>query len=131
MQKLTIPHRLPGLNEIISASKQMSGRGARKWSNYATMKRHWGSVIAVYIQEQKPGPFVPPIGLRFVYTVNDKRRDPDNIDAGARKLIIDALVSAGTIGNDNLNWVSCLIAEFVVGDTDSVTVHFEDTKTII
>ena len=123
MQTLTIPNSLPGLNEIIAASKQLSGRGKRKWSSYAAMKRHWSTILSAYIRQQLV-PVDPPVHLRFVYRVKDKRRDPDNIDAGARKLIIDALVDTGILGNDNLNWISSLSAKFVVGDTDSVEVTF-------
>ena len=109
--KFYIPKRLPGLNEIIKWSKTpipWLSKGKRKVFEYTLKKNEYEEYISRWIL--KAGGF----GLRFekakidfVWFEENRRRDPSNVCAGGRKFILDALVTCGTLVNDN--W---LISEF-------------------
>jgi Holliday junction resolvase RusA-like endonuclease len=94
-QTLWIPGKLPGLNELIKAAK--SGRG--KYNAYSRLKHHWTEKLATLfvlskIKRRKS------VYLSFSWCEKTRRRDPDNIAAGGRKLILDALVRARVIRDD-------------------------------
>jgi hypothetical protein len=96
---LWVPGPLPGLNELIAAAKGSGGRGA----GYARLKRQWTETVWALAKAaciDKPGPFARPVTLDFTWIERDKRRDPDNVAAGGRKLILDGLVTAGVLGGD-------------------------------
>ena len=101
---LWIPGPLPGLNELIDAAKGSGGRGAA----YARLKRQWTETVwarAKAAKIDKPGPFECPVFLTFEWIEKDKRRDPDNVAAGGRKLILDGLVAAGVLQGDGWQWI--------------------------
>jgi hypothetical protein len=100
-QQLWIPGPLPGLNDIIDACK--SGRG--KSNAYARMKAKWTNDIVMHIRAARLRP-VESAYLRFIWRETSKRRNPDNVAAGGRKLILDSLVAAKIIGNDGWNEVA-------------------------
>ena len=56
-------------------------------------------------------PFKKPVRVSFLWVEKDKRRDLDNI-AFAKKFILDGLVSAGVLENDNATRVIGLNDEF-------------------
>lgn len=96
---LWIPCPLPGLNELISAAKGSGGHGTA----YAQLKRQWTEAVwalAKAARIDKPGPFERPVMIDFQWVERDRRRDPDNVAAGGRKLILDGLVAAGVLAGD-------------------------------
>ena len=95
MQSFFIPGTLPSLNEIIAASK--SGHG--KYNAYARMKNEMMDRIGLFIIQAHLKP-VKEAYIEFQWHELTKKRDPDNIAAGGRKFILDALVKAGILKND-------------------------------
>ena len=97
-----IPGPLPGLNEIIGAAKRSGnahGRQGKRWNAYSEMKNTWQGIIAAEIKRAKITPVKVPVFIIFGWWETNKKRDPDNI-AGAKKLILDSLVSTGILAGD-------------------------------
>jgi len=92
---LFIPGQLPGLNELISAAKGYGGKGL----GYSKLKRKWTDSIA-RLAKSKKIPAVTVAQFRFLWVEPNRKRDPDNIAAGGRKLILDALVKAKVLPDD-------------------------------
>ena len=107
----TIPHRLPGLNEVIAANRSHPKAGA-------ALKRKAQALIT---------PYLPPVSIDgrqdycFTWYCANQKRDPDNI-ASAVKFILDAMVAAGTIPNDGWKQVGNLSHRFLPATTDAVEV---------
>lgn len=113
---LFVPGPLPNLNEIIDAranafipkSAVIPGRGissARFPNEWGRIKKRWHDIVAKCAKEQ--GFTVPDIGgfMNFLILEPNKRRDPDNVGAGAQKVIQDGLVEAGYLKNDGWKFV--------------------------
>ncbi len=92
--KLTIWGTLPGLNDFIDANRRNYHAGAKlkKEAQY----RVEVSARKCLKQWRASG----PVFMHYVWFEPSKRRDKDNIAAGGRKVIQDALVSAGYLKND-------------------------------
>ncbi len=105
MAVLWVPGPLPGMNELIAAAKGSGGRGMA----YAKLKRQWTETIwalAKAARIDKPGPFERPVLITFDWIEKDQRRDPDNVAAGGRKLVLDGLVAAGVLKGDGWRHIS-------------------------
>lgn len=102
VRALWIPGPLPGLNELLSAAKGAGGTGTR----YAKLKRSWTEGVWALANLARLGRFDSPVTLRFEWVERDRRRDPDNIAAGGRKLVLDGLVKAGVIAGDGWRHVA-------------------------
>ena len=120
---LWIPGPLPAMNEIESArGKIYRGKGGKRvGSAYNSLKRQWEAKITAIIRHQKMSPFDVPVEIKFLWIEKNRRRDKDNIRAGA-KFILDALVLAEIIPNDNWKWVVNLFDEYMV-DSAKPGVH--------
>ncbi len=94
----TIPGRLPGTNEIVTAYK----RG--RWQAGASQKKKWMQLCAWYIRMAAVPVFTRPIQATFKWYEPNRRRDRDNIRSGT-KFIYDALKATGRIVNDSQKWV--------------------------
>jgi len=113
-----VPGVLPGLNEIIRAAKSHP-------QAYAKMKKQWTDDIYYIIKSAK----LPPMDkayLKFTWYEKNRRRDPDNIAAGGRKLILDSLVMAKVLDNDGWAQVLGWEDKFVV-DKPGVHVQIRGT----
>jgi len=99
-QTIFIPGPLPGLNELLLAKGRMfpGGRGKR-WNGYANIKKQVGETIYWHMIQAHLVP-VRQARFRFVWCERDRRRDPDNVAAGGRKIIFDALVKAKILHDD-------------------------------
>lgn len=97
--KLTIPGRLPGLNEAFDAARtnrHIEAQTRRSFENLIIMcakrdLRKWhprGAVI-----------------LHYRFYEPNRRRDKDNIAGYAMKLIQDSLVKAGYLGGDGWQYI--------------------------
>jgi Holliday junction resolvase RusA-like endonuclease len=96
--KLTIPGRLPGMNEINNDNRT-------HWAVGAKHKKELTEGVAWIIRAQ----FKKQIGkaiYSFKWIEPNERRDPDNISAGGRKVFFDAMQSAGYIANDGWKQVA-------------------------
>ena len=101
-QTLVIPGKLPGLNEIINSSK--IGRG--RFNAYGRLKKKWSGIIAIYARMSGLAPIHSPAQFVFTWTEPNRRRDPDNIASGGRKLILDTLVELGILDGDGWKHVA-------------------------
>ncbi len=115
---LWIPGPLPGLNELIAAAKGSGGRGMA----YAKLKRQWTDTVWALARNagiHKPGPFEQRVFIDWTWLERDKRRDPDNVAAGGRKLILDGLVKAGVLAGDGWKHVAGWTDRWIVADVES------------
>lgn len=97
-----VPGKLPGQNELIASAKGFAGNGF----GYAKLKRKWTDDIALLVKAAKLGYAKSPVHLSFTWREKDRRRDPDNVAGGGRKLVLDGLVRAGVIGGDGWGFVA-------------------------
>ena len=101
---LVIKGQLPNLNEYTRACRTNRYAGAK-------MKVNAEEIISAHILEQLKGVyFEGPVNLSFKWYEPNRKRDLDNV-CFAKKFILDALVSNGTIVADG--WKG------VVGFTDN------------
>ena len=122
-QRLWVPGRLPGLNEVIAAAKGRGGRGHA----YATMKRTVGEMIWAYAKAARLCP-VKRARLAFRWVEKDKRRDPDNVSSAGRKFVFDSLVAAGVLPGDGWAAVAGWSDEFEVGTRHGVEVTITEVS---
>ena len=122
MLKITIPMKLPSLNEYISACKIHRG----KWNKGNEMKQQTQAEIIWYLK--KIPKFEKPITIKFIWIskVGD-RRDLDNI-CFAKKFILDAMQQCGKLKNDNRNYVTGFTDEFTYGKEYEVRLEIEEIK---
>lgn len=101
-----IPFLLPTMNEIVQARSQW-GKGKR-WNKYSQVKRDTEASIIAVLQAANVQP-VPddwyPVTMSFEWIEANNRRDADNVSAGGRKHVLDALVKAGILENDSRKFV--------------------------
>lgn len=119
-QQLWVPGKLPGMNELIGAAKGFNGRGYA----YAKLKREWTDSICVLALAAR----LQPVGrarLRFTWREATRRRDPDNVCAGGRKLILDALVKADVLSDDGWDEIVGWEDRWEVGQKPGVLVEIE------
>jgi len=109
-----IPGMLPGWNEAFAAANANRYKGN-------TLKKQWTNDIALIVKSHH---FKPMDQAYFIFTwyEKDRRRNPDNIAAGGRKLILDSLQVAGVIENDGWHQVLGWEDKFLV---DKPGVHVQ------
>ena len=116
---LTIPGRLPGLNEYTTACRTAPQKGNR-------MKKDAQEAVMWHILAQmRRCKFERPVFLLFTFYEQDRRRDKDNVSSFARKVIQDALVKAGTLQDDGWDYVTGALDRFCVDkETPRIVVEF-------
>lgn len=121
--KLTIPGRLPGLNEYTNACRTDSKAGAK-------MKQEAQEAVMWQILSQiRRIKFTGPVFLLFTFVEKDRRRDRDNVSSFARKVIQDALVKCQTIKDDGWDYVTGYLDRFEVNrDKPCIIVEFIEQK---
>lgn len=122
---LTIPGRLPGLNEYTSACRSNHMAGAK-------MKQESQDVIlwSIYAKMRMVH-FTKPVFLLFTFYEKDKRRDRDNVASYARKVIQDALVKAGTLEDDGWDYVTGYLDRFEVDSKNPrIVVEFIEQEVV-
>ena len=96
---LTIPGKLPGLNDYIAAERTNRHTGAK-------MKAYNGNIVSVAIRQCFRGVRIEkPVYMEYTWYEPNKRRDLDNISSFGRKVIQDALVQCGVINDDGWKYV--------------------------
>ena len=88
--RITIPGKLPGLNDIIDASRR---------NYYAGNKQKRDTQFLIKLCCRGLPELREPVKLEYVWFEPDRRRDWDNITA-AQKFVQDALVEAHKLRND-------------------------------
>lgn len=112
--RFTIPERLDGLNNYISACRTNPYQGAK-------LKAENDRICKTYIQLQLRGVQINGQAyMRYSWYEKDQRRDLDNISSFGRKVIQDALVECGVLKNDG--WKQ------IVGFSDSFCVDKENPR---
>jgi Holliday junction resolvase RusA-like endonuclease len=109
-QRLVIPGRLPGLNEIIAGAKH-------HWASYAKEKKNLTHRVGVLARAAALRTISSRCAVRFSWFESDRRRDLDNICVG-QKFILDGLVSAGILPDDGWKWISGLEHRFHLDKKD-------------
>jgi len=99
-QTFVIFPKLPSMNDLISwRMSSAPGKGGKRWNRYSDEKRKWQADIQMQVHAQKIKPVAGAVTVGLEWVENAKR-DPDNISAGGRKLILDALVAMGILKGD-------------------------------
>ena len=109
---IEIPLKLPSLNDYVRACRSNAYAGAK-------MKQQMEKQITWYLKDLPQ--YDKPITIHFHWIEGNKRRDLDNIAFG-KKFILDAMVKAGKLKDDN--------RRCVLGFTDSFD-YGPETKVIL
>jgi Holliday junction resolvase RusA-like endonuclease len=104
-QQFFIPGRLPGMNDILQAAK------LRK--PYMRIKKQLTDMIAQLALEGDVKPYESSVCITFQWIEQNRKRDPDNICAGA-KFVLDGLVKAGIIKSDGFKYVKTISSSFQI-----------------
>lgn len=122
MSTLIISGDLPSLNEYTKANRSKYGEvlGAR-------VKREAEKLIRLHIQAQGLTDihYVHPVRIDFRWYMENARKDPDNV-CFAKKFILDALVRAGVLENDNYRHVKGFTDNFFI-DKDFPRIEIDIT----
>lgn len=114
--KLFIPYDFPNWNEYIKAER------TNKFKASQIKKRDKEAVVWMIKEQYK---YSYPITLTIRPHFKHKKKDLDNY---RMKGLIDGLVSAGVIENDNLTKINKIILEPVFSDTEGVEVIIKPTN---
>lgn len=117
--KFEIDKRLMGLNEYTELNRENRYSG-----NQAKQKEQ--AYIMWCIKEQLGNlKLTKPVIGHFTWVEENKRRDLDNV-CFAKKFILDALVQAGTIEDDNRKIVTNFTDSFEYASKSKVIVELEE-----
>lgn len=116
-QRFTIEGELPALNEIIGASKT-------HWSAYKHERDKAMFRARTFIRLARLRPMETRIRFTAMYWCPDRRKDPDNISAFARKTVLDALQAEGILPNDGHRQIAGFCETFFV-DKDRPRIEIE------
>lgn len=121
-QRFEIPGTLPSLNEIIDAAKVRSG----SWSKYADVKHDTTGLCGMYARLAGLKPVTGAAHFSFEWHCRSRRKDPDNISAGA-KFILDALVREKVLKNDGWGQVESIEHTFHKAKEDKIIITIRET----
>jgi Holliday junction resolvase RusA-like endonuclease len=102
-QEFFIPFRMPGLNDYVKVERGNKYAAAK-------MKLEYTGLAKLYAQQAKLTPYTLPVRIGFTWREPNDKRDPDNI-IFAKKFVLDGLVAAGIIPNDNQTWIHGFLPE--------------------
>lgn len=117
MIKFTIPFRLPSLNEYINKINQNRHVGNR-------FKQETEDQI-IWILKGLKYRIQRPVNIKITWYEQTKRRDKDNV-MSAKKFIFDAMQKAGTLPNDNNEYILHIQENIIYGQGDKVEVEIEE-----
>ena len=118
MNRIEIPFRLPSLNQYINECRKNKYAGAK-------MKKEVESDIGWYINLLPQ--YSNPIKIHFLWIEENKRRDYDNV-CFAKKFILDSMVKAGKLKDDNRNFVAGFTDDFEYGKSSKVILEIEEVS---
>ena len=108
--------KLPSLNEYIRVCRANPFQASK-------FKKDLESDIAFYLM--KLPRFDNPVKIHFHWVEDNKRRDYDNV-AYAKKHILDAMVKAGNLKDDNRKCVTAFTDTFSYGKEAKVILEIEE-----
>lgn len=114
----------PGLNDLLHEATrhpQAYGRMKKQYEMIAT------NSIRRYLRGYKCEGYVIP-HFTFGERNKGKKRDYDNIVAGGRKIILDALTKTQTIKDDSPTYLGFGTNDFVYVDKPFIEVELEEVK---
>lgn len=121
MQKLRLHRKFTTMNELNDANRS-------HWSNGREIKKAETEEIAWMCKEQGLRPFTKPVRIKCFWRYKNILSDPDNIRAQL-KSILDGLVMARIIPDDNLKWIKGFDGdEFVKSDKEGGEVHIYEIE---
>lgn len=115
---VTIPLKLPSCNDYINECRKNRYAGAK-------MKSSVEDEIIGYVQELPK--FVNPVRIAFHWVESNKRRDLDGICFG-KKFILDALVKAQILSDDNRKCVTAFTDTFSYDTEARVILEIEEVN---
>ncbi len=114
--KIEIPFRLPSLNQYINECRRNRFAGAK-------MKKEVENDIGGCINQLPE--YNKPIKIHFHWIEENKKRDLDNV-CFAKKFILDSMVKAGKLKDDNRNYVKGFNDTFEYGKISKVILEIEE-----
>lgn len=99
---------------------QLGPKGGKRWrgarpkpeplgQGYNELKQEWQGVVGLMLRRELRFLSLPlpvPVVPWFSYHERDRKRDPDGVSAGARKIILDALVEVGALPTDGASSIA-------------------------
>lgn len=110
--KLTVYGTLPGLNEIINENRRNYHAGAKLKKESQYLVTVWAKKTLGRWQAKAP------VVMHYKWFEPNRKRDKDNICAGGRKIIQDALVQNGNLKGDGWHDIQGFTDEFFVDKKD-------------
>lgn len=117
-QSFTIPDRFWSLNQLIAASKT-------HWSSYSNQEKHYRHTVWALAREAELQPVKGPCRIQVTFVEKDARRDIDGVMGGAIKPILDGLMDASVLPDDNRNWVTGISCLFPAPDKANPRIEVE------
>lgn len=116
MESLTLflDFPLPTLNEMMRTAR------GNKFAS-AAQKKKYTDLVAVEMMVQTELPHFEAISLDITWIETKKKRDPDNVFS-AVKFLMDGIVAAGIIDDDDRDHVASIINRIAVSDSRGVVV---------
>ena len=105
---------LPTLNEMIRTAR------GNKYAA-AAQKKKYTALVATEIMVQTERPHFEAISLDITWIETKKKRDPDNVFAAA-KFILDGMVAAAIIDDDERDHVASITNRIAVSDFRGVAI---------
>lgn len=118
MQKFEVPEKFITINEFVAKSRNRNGR----YDPSTVYKGRVEAKVAFYIKRWKVKPINKPFKMRCIWYEETAKRDPDNV-AFAKKFLLDGMMKAKILKNDNSRLVKGFIDEFVYGEGQKVVVE--------
>lgn len=118
MNRIEIPYKFPSFNEYVNECRKNRYAGGN-------MKKRIEEDISYYIN--KLPYFNKSVKIKFIWIENNKRRDFDNI-CYAKKFILDSMVKAGKLKDDNRNYVVGFEDSFEYADESKVVLEIEEVE---
>lgn len=115
---LEIPMKLPSLNQYINECRKNKFAGAN-------MKRKIEEELCWYINTLPQ--YKNAIKIHFHWIEGNKKRDLDNV-CFAKKFILDSMVKAGKLKDDNRNYVMGFVDSFEYGSETKVILDIEEAN---
>lgn len=113
-----IPEKMPSLNEYVNACRTNRYKAA-------ALKKDLEAAIMPYISRLPR--FDCPVSIHFEWIESNRRRDYDNV-AFAKKFILDALVKAGKLKDDNRRFVVGFSDTFALGDSAGCIITIQEER---
>ncbi len=117
---ITLYYDFTFLNEFIALTNKASYGNGKNYNPANKVKRDTTNFV-YYAMLNKPK-IQTPCKIKFTWLVKNKQRDLDNISF-AKKYILDGLVKAKLIPNDNLTHITGFTDEYEIHDKVGVRIE--------